>query len=328
MEGTTRDDFRFFELSLSSRLLAAGAVYLAGLALAIALGSARWLGLAVAALGWAPLMLKAATNCPEDQGFEEWRPVPMEEIDRLDDGIREARKLRSEVSRFSAEPEAEAKVALGSARSRKSLSTLLGIGVFLVVSAVMFTSALDVAPTFDAGALFLGFAALLVLFVPALFFGRVKVFSPPEIAMKMPCFRAMLGEKLPAEISIAPYVRFDKDKNGADVPEDLRFLYELKRPPADLVGVQVQAAINRGPDGDVPYMYAVVLTEGNSGPSYKAAVGYRRSGYEVEAGGDDRYGSVVVRQETSGGGYATTPDDCRALLGICVDILKLVAPRS
>jgi hypothetical protein len=33
----------------------------------------------------------------------------------------------------------------------------------------------------------------------------------------------------------------------------------------------------------------------------------------VEAGGDDDYGSVVLRQETSGTGYATKPSDCARL---------------
>jgi hypothetical protein len=292
-----QDDFRFFKLGLSARLILAGCLFMAGVGLELAISGFMALGVLVALAGWLPLMLKKATNKPEDQGLEEWRPVPMAEIDRLDDGLSESKKLRKRTRSVSTG------IALG-----------LGIPAFLIfltASAIMDRS--DLSFTAWNAAAFL---------VPALFFGRVKVFTPSEIAMKMPCFRAILAEKPPEEVAVAPYIRFDKDKAGADCPEDLRLLYELKRSPADLVGIQVQAAINKGPNGAVPYMYAVVLTKGKGGASYKAAARAKSSGYEIEAGGDDEYGTVVMRQETGNGGYETTPSDCARLLGLCLKVLK------
>jgi hypothetical protein len=326
-----QDDFRFFKLSLVSRLLIAGGVYAAGISAALALGSARWLGFALALLGWLPLALKVATNRPDEQGLEEWRPVPMEEVDRLDDGLREAKKLQKKVSGLSANSEEaieKIEKAVNVVRSRSWLSTLIGIAVFALVVLYFIASAMDLLPGIDGDAVVFGLATLALLLAPSLFFGRVKVFTPPEIAMKMPCFRAMLAKGLPQEMAVAPYVRFDKDKNGADVPEDLRLLFELKRPPADLVGVQVQAAINNGPNGKVPYMYAVVLTKGKDGPSYKVAQRFKSAAYEVEPGGDDQYGTVVIRQETSGGGYETSPSDCERLLDISVGLLGAIAKAS
>ena len=99
-------------------------------------------------------------------------------------------------------------------------------------------------------------------------------------------------------------------------------MYELKRPSSDLVGIQVQASINNGPDGDVPYMYAVVLTKGKSGPSFKAAERVKPKGYEVEPGGDEEYGTVVIRQKTGGSGYETSPEECVQLREICLKLLK------
>ncbi len=293
-----QDDFKFFKLGLGSRLLVAGGLFSAGIALELALGESFLVpGIALVILGWFPLMLKKATNKPEDQGLEEWRPVPMSEVDRLDDGLRESKKLR---------------------KKTRNATTILALGlgipffaIFLGVSAVLGRGDL----------LFIGWNAIAFL-VPALFFGRVKVFTPSEIAMKMPCFRALLSVRPPESVAVAPYIRFDKDKSGADCPEDLRLLYELKRGPADLVGIQVQAAINNGPNGAVPYMYAVVLTKGKSGPSHKLAARLRSAAYEVEEGGDEAYGTVVIRQETSGGGYETTPDDCRKLLDLCLKLLQ------
>jgi hypothetical protein len=104
------------------------------------------------------------------------------------------------------------------------------------------------------------------------------------------------------------------------VPEDVRLMVEPKRKPEDFVGVQIQAAINKGPNGEVPYLYAVILTKGKAG-TYRKMRGLGVSGYEVEAGGDVEYGSIVVRQSTSGTGYATKPSDCIHLFHVVAEIL-------
>ena len=299
-----QDDFRFLGLGLASRLVLAGGLFAAGVALELAMSAGMFFpGILLVAAGWLPLMLKKATNKPDDQGLEEWRPVPMAEIDRLDDGLNESRKLRGKT---------------------RSVSTGLALGlglpifiVFMIVTSILVRTDLY----------FIGVNAA-VLLVPALFFGRVAVFTPSEIAMKMPCFRAILAETLPEGIAVAPYIRFDKDKSGADVPEDLRLLLELKRAPSDLVGVQLQAAINNGPNGAVPYMYAVVLTKGKGGPSYELARRLKSAAYEVEPGGDDQYGTVVIRQETSGGGYETNPAQCGKLLSLCLKLLGAIGGKA
>jgi hypothetical protein len=296
-------DFRWLSLGLPARLVASGGLFLLGAAVELLLPAFPFLGAAIAILGWFPLMLKKASNKPKDQGLEEWRPVSMAEIDRLDDGLRESRKLKRRV---------------------RSPSTGILLGLCIPVFFITFLAGRamgrdDVVYVILNAAIFL---------VPAFFFGRVRVFEPAEIAMKMPCFRAVLSEPVPEGVVVAPYIRFDKDDKGMDVPEDLRLLFELKRAPADLVGVQVQAAVNNGPNGAVPYLYAVVLTHGTDGPSHQAARRVRQRGYEVEAGGDAKYGTVVLRQETSGGGYCTTPDDCRRLAALCHAFLASLEGRK
>jgi len=297
------DEFRFFKLGLASRLLLASGLFAAGIALELILGGSLFPGLILVLAGWFPLMLKRATNKPEDQGLEEWRPVPVSEIDRLDDSLRESKKLRKKTRSVSSG------LALGLG--------LPALGLFLLASAAMGRT----------DAVFVGTNAALLL-VPALFFGRIGIFTPADIALKMPCFRALLSEALPDGIAVAPYIRFDKDRSGADVPEDLRLLYELKRPPADLVGIQIQAAVNNGPNGAVPYMYAVVLAKGKDGPSYAIAKRLRSSAYEIEAGGDADYGTVVIRQETGNGGYETKAADCKRLLQLCVKLLGALAGKA
>lgn len=294
-----QDDFRYFKLGAASRLVLSGALFAAGIALELAIRGSFLPGALVAAAGWLPLMLKKATNKPDDQGLEEWRAVPMAEVDRLDDGLRESKKLRRK------------------AAGAGSIAALaLGIPAFFIVFAASLAM--------DRADIAFVVANAAVLLVPSVLFGRVKVFTPAEISMKMPCFRAILSDGVPEGVAVSPYIRFDKDASGGDVPEDLRILLELKRAPADLVGIQVQAAINNGPNGAVPYLYAVVLTKGKSGPSYAIAQRVRAQGFEVEPGGDKDYGTVVIRQSTEGGGYQTSPDDCRALMRVCLGALDRI----
>jgi hypothetical protein len=291
-----KDEFRFFKLGLGSRLVLSGGLFAAGVALQLALRWGLLPGLALIVAGWFPLMLRVATNKPEDQGLEEWRPVTMAEIDRIEDGIRQSVKLK-----------------------RKTRS--LGTGVLVGFLAPFALFSLIVLAAVGRGDLSLVICDAFAFLVPALFFGRVRVFVPGEIQFKLLSFRAFLSESLPEGVAVAPYLRFDKDKAGRDIPEDLRLMLERKRPPADLVGVQVQAAVNKGPNGNVPYLYAVVLTKGTGGSAYAAARSYKRRGYKVDAGADGEYGTVVIRQDTDSGGYHTTPDDCRELKDACVAVL-------
>jgi hypothetical protein len=302
MESTGKE-FRFFDLGLPARLVMAGGLFALGAAAELFLPLPFIVGAAVAALGWIPLALLPATNRPKDQGREEWRLVGMKEVDRLDESLRETRKLR--------------------AKMRSPLTLLLFLVLLPLLLIVLFAGMAA-----HRGDLVYVALNAVVFLVPALFFGRVKLFVPATVAMKMPCFRAVLAEKAPEGLVFAPYIRFDKDEKGLDVPEDLRLLLELKRPPEDLVGIQIQAAVNNGPNGAVPYLYAVVLTHGASGPAHARAARFKARGYEIEPGGDGEYGTVVIRQETSGGGYCTTPDDCRRLASLCFNLLASLQTAS
>jgi hypothetical protein len=59
-------------------------------------------------------------------------------------------------------------------------------------------------------------------------------------------------------------------------------------------------------------MYAVFLCKGK-GATYDFLSHAHYNGFIHEPGGDKDYGYVVVRQQTSGGGYYTAPGACAAL---------------
>ncbi len=291
LKPTVTAGFRFFRMGPAARLILSGVLFALGAALQVGVGVLP--GTLVILAGWIPLRLRRVTNKPKDQGLEKWKPVTAAEVDRLLDAFSKAGKLRR-------------------ASGGRSVLRILA-GVFLMIS-------VPISFGISGGAGLVALDALLFFF-PALSFGKVKVFTPGLIAQKLLGFEAIRSEPVPEGWVLTPYIRFDEDEEGQDVPEDLRFLLEPKKKSGDLVGVQFQTAINNGANGPVPYMYAVVLTRGTNGPTYNSLWGFSARGYEVEWGGDGEYGTMVIRQSTGGGGYHTKPDQCRKLFRLAVSAL-------
>lgn len=301
MEGS----FAYFSLGLAPRLVMTGGLYALGVMLQLLFPWGIVPGGLLILAGWLPLLLKKISNKPADRGLESWKAVSMTEIDRLADTLRQSRSLAM----------------------RTAGGNVLRVAAVVVLGA---TAALFTA--FDRR-IALAAADGLLFLVPALFFGRVRAYVPSVLAMKMPCFQAIFSESNSssgndAALVVTPYLRFDKDREDRDIPEDIRLMVEPRRKPDDLAGVQIQAAVNKGPNGQVPYLYAVILMKGR-GATWKRLKDLDVRGYEVEAApaknGEEEYSSIVVRQQTGGGGYATRPSDCTRLFGRVRDILQEVS---
>jgi len=292
-------EFSRLKLNLPSRLALAASCFAVGAALQYAFGWGLLPGIAAIVLGYIPLGLKSVTNKPSDKGLEEWKPVAMAEVDRLADTLREAKKLFG--------------------RTAGSTGLMVGIIAIALVAALATLAA-------DANASIAILDGILFA-VPAMFFGKVKVFVPADLSMKMPCFQAIFSEPLPDGFILTPYLRFDKDSEGRDVPEDIRIMVEPRRKPSDFVGIQLQAAINKGPNGNAPYLYAVALARGK-GESYRFLDRISVDGYEFESGGDESFGTVVIRQNTGGKGYQTSPDNCRNLFRLSLRIMEKLSNET
>jgi hypothetical protein len=290
--------FKRFKLGISSRLTIAACCYAASILVQMLFGFLP--GLALIVVGWLFLGIKPTTNKPKDQGLEEWRAVSDAEITRIADNLKASRKIRA--------------VIMG----RKALRILGAFGlVFLIFMLAPVSLAFSMA--------LFNFA---LFSVPAFFFGKVSIFVPADLDLKISGFMTLLNASRPAGQVLTPYLRFDKDEEGRDVPEDIRFMLEPKRKPADLVGIQFQSSINNGANGRVPYMYAVVLCRGKSGPTYDYFSRMSTRTFIVEAGGDNEYGTVVVRQKTGGTGYHTRNDDCQRLFEQMAGALAKAAPQG
>ena len=238
-------------------------------------------------------------NKPMDIGQEDWQPASVREFDRIKSNLQLTRKKRFSVIY---------KTGFG-----------VFIGIALIVLALMFRGG-------DSRLAAMFFADAFVLLIPFLFTGNVSLWTPQELAFRMRVFEPILSSEQAegGDIIITPYLRLDKDKEGHQVPEDIRLLVEPRRKPADFLGVQLQVAVNKGPNGNVPYMYSVFLCKGK-GATYQALSAARFDDYVKEPGGDKEYGYVVVRQKTSGTGYHTTDSDVRELYAMVKE--KLLSMR-
>jgi hypothetical protein len=236
-------------------------------------------------------------NKPMDVGQEDWQPASVREFDRIKSNLQLTRE--------------------------KGYSVIYRTGFGWFIAVVLIAAALILrGGGFRLGAL--ACADALVLLIPFLFTGNVS----QELAFRMRVFEPILSSE-PAEggdVIITPYLKLDKNSQGQQIPEDIRLMVEPRRKPADFLGVQLQVAVNKGPNGNVPYMYSVFLCKGK-GATYEALSAARFSDYVHEPGGDKDYGYIVVRQKTSGTGYATTDADVRRLYDMVKKVL-LSMPKA
>ncbi len=286
-------------LPLGLRLALFGLVEAAGIFLQLALPGGFWPGTALVVGGLFLVFARNYRNRPLDLGFEDWKPVSIAEFNRIRNNLERTRKARVPFA------------------YRRGFAAL--VIAPLAVLALLFLIA-------ENRTLLLLDFDLFLLLIPFLFSGRVRLWTPRELKMKMLAFQPLVDRitALAPALILTPYLRFDRDKEGRQIPEDIRLMVEPRRKAEDFLGAQLQVAINNGPNGAVPYMYAVFLCRGK-GDSWKRFSAPASRAMIREPGGDGEYGYVVLRQKTSGRGYHTTPKDCERLFGLVLEEIQAPA---
>jgi hypothetical protein len=214
------------KLPFLPRLMLFAGLMGAGLFLQLYLRSFFGLGTLCMLAGSLFALARNFNNKPVDLGYEDWKPVTTREYNRIKDNFEQTKKAHIP---FYFKP------ALG-------LTVLIGLaGMALLL--FFFDVVIE-------GLWLILIDAALILYAPT-FTGTVKLWTPAELRMKMASFNAVLIEAEAAGKSLitTPYLRFDKDKENRQIPEDIRLMIEPRRKPADFVGVQFQVAINNGPNG-------------------------------------------------------------------------------
>jgi hypothetical protein len=287
--------FSFFSLGFGARFAVSALCYAAAVALQIILPARlvfRFLVLVLCALPLLFLTAKNFSNKPADLGKEEWKPVTMKEIDRLANRMRTAKLVK-----------------VG------DRSKAIAITVFFIFAMFFFVMLFGFSVCFFSACLYL-------ILVPWLWFAKVENWYPKRLSDKLEIFLTVLNCPFNSAYKVIPMLRFDEDKLGRKIPEDIKVMIKPRIPPKsqkkpnDFVGVQFQMAINNGPDGEVPYVYAVFITRGR-GPFWEAFSRTRFLSWVTEAGSDGEFGTVVLRLDTKsrGDGYHTKSRDVEELIG-------------
>ncbi len=238
-------------------------------------------------------------NKPKDLGFEDWQPVSKTEFARINTNLTMTNK------------------AAYPFYFKKAFAFVFVAVIFVLVIATLIVMD-EPDPRIILALIDVG-----VIMIPVFLGGAIRLWMPQDLKLKMDRLNEVMKEAEAAgeKLIVTPYIRLDKDKEGKRIPEDVRLMLEPRRKPEELVGVQVQVAINNGPNGAVPYMYAVFLTKG-MGALLESLKKKNFGDMVTEPGGDKNYGYLVVRQQTGGSGYHTTNRDCSRLFEIVMTVLQ------
>lgn len=285
--------FSWFKLPFYSRVIFSAALYCISVAVQF-LTKTIFVGLPFVIGAWVLLKQKTISNKPDDQGYEDWRAVEISTVDKILKSIQQIRK------------------------KGKKYSSNIGCAIVFIIVTIL----LSIFAIGDNNSQ-VGLAVIngLLFSIPALFAAYTKFFIPHELDKKFSTVVTLLNTKKPDGFVLTPYIRFDKDKQKNEIPEDIRFLLEKKHAPEDFIGVQFQVAINDGPNGEVPYLYAVALTK-ETGDTYNKLLSlFKRGNFIIEDKKEGGYGIIVIRQQTSGTGYHTTQADCERLWNFILNSL-------
>ena len=236
-----------------------------------------------------------------------WMTVTMTELDRLRDRIRATKKIK--IPKIY------------------SPAFAVIISFFSVFFLFSFFMIIAIVTDYIAAGFFIALELYLIFF-PFLWFARIEKWTP-GISGKIEAFGPVFDGELPKKIQLLPMFF-----NGPDdtVPSDIRLMLvpgpgaaqELKD---ELVGAQFQITYNKGPNGEVPYMYAVFITKGK-GKIWQSLANTGASGYVTEPGSSTEdgtvYGTVVLRLDTKSrsDGYHTNKNDVKKLLGLVTRALE------
>ena len=279
-------------IPFSLRLVLFGLLDASGIAVQMLFRLGSVPGIALVAAGSVLLLARSYSNKPDDLGEEAWKPVSMDEFHRVRSTLLKTRKNRLPLFYRPA-----------------------AVGILIVPVIILLFITIRVSASGGASgggiSLFLAVIDTFLIAFPLLLSGQIRLWTPRELAMKVDTFYPIAAAGPYEGLVLTPYLRFDRDRSGQEIPEDIRLMAELRRNPEDFVGIQLQVAVNNGPNGAVPYLYAVYLCRGLD--TYTKIRNTNFGSFITEAGGDEEYNTIVVRQETSGTGYHTTEADCRRL---------------
>lgn len=310
-------------------------------------------------LGWlfvfAAVLLGAPagkSNRPEITTGGEWQNVTNAEFEAAAKLLESQQEATRSADTFSATS------GIGCALG---VMLLLAVGL---IAAVIYGSAdqgidqrMVFRPVVQGGSLAYLFALdALTLLAPLWIFGRVKAWEPPNIRIRLDqlahIYRAMSSS--PA-LECQPCLQVAKGKEGT-VPIDCKLMYKIKDTDAAFMGIQVQTSLNDVQGRKYPYTYCVLIAKPEfklidkakqvidlpppggfplpmlglfSDSNTQKESKFARFGEAlVELKKQGEVDIAVVRQNTKGTGYTTSPDQAYRVSAVAYNLARRVLGRN
>jgi hypothetical protein len=308
-----------------------------------------WLFLLVAVLLCLPV---SRSNAPEITGRGEWQNVTMDEVIKAQEVLSQSAQVNNESGMFS----------IASAQGCFTLGLIIiGTGIIgAILFATMDKSALNplnLQPVVLGGSLAVVFIVdSLTLFLPIWITGRISAWEPPYIRIKLQQLLSIysLARNNP-RVEFRPNLLVTKTANGS-VPLDCKLMVKLKDSSPDFMGIQVQTTLNNVQGTKYPYTYCVLIAKPefnlikkaeaviehppaggfisgirglfSDSNAKKEAVFPRFMDALVELKEEKDVEIAVVRQNTSGTGYHTTPDQASKVYSAAYQLAELILSKS
>jgi hypothetical protein len=170
------------------------------------------------------------------------------------------------------------------------------------------------------GILFMEITLLLVLFFTTLANARKPDFGKKKLELMEQVLDRVQQHWEKADPRVNPMLQLEKTGEERSTPTDLKLCIRFANAPEDFIGVHVQITFNQGPNGEVPYLYCVVLAKAG----FQPLADFRPSGKAgdtLETGRDGDINYLVVRQTANdSGGYRTSESDVNRLLDRAMEL--------
>jgi hypothetical protein len=279
----------------------------------------------------------SASNDPGSALKYEWKNVTVEEFEQAAALLEKTRRWKRGLGAFSA----------GSCAGSAVLGTVI-VGLALVTAVIYSVADQSVdsqallSPVARGGSLAVLFAIdSMTLMVPLWFFGRIKAWEPPDLRLRIEQLMHIYNSaSANLHLQWQPSLRLALTPEGP-VPSECRLMAKFVDADADFLGIQVQTSINPVQGRSYPYTYCVLiarppfqlqekakrfiqlpppggfpagwLADSNEKKETKFA---RYEDKLIELKSEGEVDIAVVRQNTKGTGYKTSPRQAMAVFSM------------
>lgn len=289
-------------------------------------------------------LTKQIDSKPVLKGSSEWKTATMDEFQKVQELFNAADNFKQQNGGFTLT------TAKGCGGCFLFCSFIV-VGAFILNALAPASSDTDLfEPITKGGPLAVLFVLdALALVAPLWLFGSIKTWEPPELRKRMGQLDFIYQQtKDCKDLDFSPNLLINKTDKG-DVPIECKLTVNIKEAPEGFLGIQVQTSLNSVQGTTYPYTYCVLVAKPELGLLSKAKLiiehpptgGFRTSFLAtdnekkeakfaryfealIELKKEKDVEIAVIRQNTKGVGYKTSPAEGYRVFTVAYDLAKKI----